>query len=305
MGKLAMWGAVAGGAQGYQKELANREKRDAAKIDEQREARFAKMKMGHDEAMASRSEAHDKNMAGLKNDYTIQEIGARGEAQKEVDASRIGEQGEVSSTLQDDAQAHKTEENVLDRESRERIAALSRTGPSAAAIEAAKRFAPKMMKTTRMNPDTNMEEETDAPGLYDKESGLHYAQKGTDFYLPGDTPSEEDIAMRKMNENKYAALASEGREDEYDGPPVATQEKVALLYENPDKIADFYDKYKFIPSGIIASLAAANAPPPAAPPPAAAAPQGGQLAQAAGGQLPPGMQEQPQPQQGLPQPPLQ
>lgn len=261
MGKLAMWGAVAGGAEGYQTELANREKRDAAKIDEARQERFAKMKMAHDESMAGRSERHDQKMAGLTSKYAKEEIGARGEVQQAVDTNRIAAQAEDATALQDDRQAHEVSENSLDRASREAIAALSKSQPSAAAIEAAKRFKSKMMKTTRMNPDTGMEEEVDTPGLFDETSKLHYAQKGSSFYLPGDVPSDEEIAERKANEDQYAALASEGRQAEYDGPAVATQEKLQLLYSNPDRIADFYDKYKFIPSGIIAALAAAQQQP--------------------------------------------
>ena len=259
MGKLALWGAVAGGAKGYQKELANREKREATAIDEARQARFAKMKMEHDEALAARGEQHDKDMAGLKSDYTIKEIGARGESQQEVDQSRIGATTESQLEVLDARNEHDASEGALDRASREKIAELGRSKPTAAAIEAARRYKPGKTKTTRLNPDTGMEEIYEVPSLFDKESNLTYEQHGTDFYLPGAVPSREEIAARRAAEDQYASMSQQERATWNRNPEnirVASPENIQKLYDNPDRVAEFYDKFKFIPGRLMQVLSA-------------------------------------------------
>jgi len=230
MGKLALWGAVAGGAKGYQKELANREKREAADLDEARQARFAKMKMEHDEKLAGRSEEHDKNMAGLKSDYTIAEIGARGEVQQAVDQSRIGATTESQLGVQDDRQEFDAEQNKLDRESREKIAKIARS-PNASA--AAKRFQAKTLTVTEAQAK-GMPIEQDTPAVFDTKAGKWYVQQGSMLLYPGDEEPERP----------------------------APSQAIDALYKNPGHLSAFYDKYGYAPTDMLEILNAAGTPAP-------------------------------------------
>ena len=229
MGKLALWGAVAGGAKGYQKELANREKRETADIDEARQARFAKMKMEHDEAMAARGEKHDQDMAGLKSDYTLKEIGARGESQQEIDQARIGATTESQLGVQDDRQEFDEEQNRLDRLSREKIAKLSRTG---AATAASKRFQPKIITVAEASEFPGLKNEVDQPAVYDTQAGKWYIQKGDKLLLPGNDAPETK----------------------------APNKAVDALYKDPSLMPAFQAKYGYIPADVLEILNGATAP---------------------------------------------
>lgn len=227
MGKLAMWGAVAGGAEGYQTELANREKREAAAIDEQRQERLLKMQQAHSEKMAGRREEHEKALQKTRGEQAVTQIGAQGENQLAVVDATMGGRGE----LQDDQQAFLTIENQLDRESREKIAAASR---SAAAIKAAKRFEAKILSVGEAN-EYGIKIETDAPGVYDKESGTWFLQKGDKLVLPESTPPEGGYAR-------------------------ANQTHVDNLYKNPDRVLEFVSKFGYAPIGVLSLLNRAAQP---------------------------------------------
>lgn len=208
--KLGKWGALAGAGQGImdaarrqEEELRTQRQADRqGAIDEAREKRLLDYKADIDAAAREQ-----------EGDIGSRQIGERGAVQGELQAQagdiesrHIEQRGAIQRDIATDdivsreniAREGRTltrEEGAADRQSRERIAAMS--GVSAAAIAARERFEFTTAKTIDNSGDFPVETEVQA--IRDKETRQTYIQNGAKFVLQGvdasqlGEPTPEDL----------------------------------------------------------------------------------------------------------------
>ncbi len=220
MGKLALYGAIAGGAEGAQTHLSNIEKTKAADADAARKERLQKLKMAHDERLAGRREKHEMKMEELKQTGRETLESMSGTNKLDVEFIRQEYAGErLGSQLEHDAS-----EGALDRASREKIAKIDAAASSRSARNALKRYSMKTLKRGEQHPDyPGLVVETDTPVIEDPVTGSVYIPKADKLYLwDQDNPSPEPKAN-------------------------ANQRHVDALLKNPAMADQFYNKFGYLP----------------------------------------------------------
>lgn len=218
MGSLAMWGAVAGGAEGVSGEITRRQEAEAtaeaARIDQAREERMMKLRQAHEEKMAGRREEHEKSLE-------TQRQGGR-EALAEMDYEKALDVETIRNVYAGERQGAKIEsdesEGALDRSSRERIARIQAAGSSAGARRALSRYEARVLTVSEAQ-EYGLPIEKDTPAVFDKLGAQWYVQEGDKLRFPG----EEEKAIR------------------------ANPRAVQALYAAPERAAEFYQKYKYLP----------------------------------------------------------
>lgn len=184
MGKLALWGAVAGGAEEVKENI--KEQQAAAA-----EAEKASIDHAREMAMERLRQRGQKDVVGMQQEGATQRTGMQIEGQRDVQElagsqamERVEAEGGIRTELQDDEQAFQAEQAQLDRESSERIARYTSGVSSAAAKAARERFKPKVLTVTEANEQfPQLQVEQDTPAIYDEFSATWYLQQG-DRYIP-------------------------------------------------------------------------------------------------------------------------
>lgn len=205
MGKLAMWGAVAGGAEGWQQNIERKLASEAAAIDAAREERITKLKHKQTTELESMRQegATGRTEMEITGRKEIEDI--RGWNQEQGIVLRANYQMQEAGA----GREFEAEQRQLDRESRERIAKIQSGARSSGAKKALERFEPRVLSTSEAN-EYGIAIETDTPAIYDKAQGKWYLQQGDRLVLPG-TPSER--IARAPREAVKALLANPGRAD--------------------------------------------------------------------------------------------
>lgn len=184
MGKLALWGAVSGGAEAAGEHIKEKETREAeaaaADIDHKREMAL--------ERLRQRSATE---RTGMQQTGATERTGMQIDAQRDISASeqqaamdRVRAEGDIRRDLQAEEQAFRAEQGLLDRESRERITRITSGTSSAAAKAARERFQSKVLTVAEANeafPQLMVEKDT--PAIYDEFAATWYLQQG-DKYIP-------------------------------------------------------------------------------------------------------------------------
>lgn len=237
MGKLALWGAVSGGAEAAGEHIKEKETREAeaaaADIDHKREMALERLRQRSATERTGMQQTGATERTGMQIDAQRDIAGL----EQEGAMSRVEREGEIRSDLQSSEQAWMAEENQLDRESRERIARYTSGVSSAAARAARERFKPKILTVTEANeqyPGLSMEKDT--PAIYDEMAGTWYIQQGDKYVLPDTKPAQ--IAR-------------------------APQAAVQHLFENPQLATEFIKPrdqggYGYLPLGFMQALRAAE-----------------------------------------------
>lgn len=223
MGKLAMWGAVAGAGKGLHEVSTERQKAEIrageSKIDHERNMAIERFRATKAEELESQRQegATDRTNIGAETDITTTEMQVGG-AQTRTETTT-----DAAADRQNDQQAFQMEESSLDRASAERIASLRASASSASIRAALERFEPKVL-TVQEAAQYGMTNDVDTPAVYDKQEGRWYVQEGNRYILPG-TPAE---SIRR-----------------------APTEAENHLFSNPGNANSFLSTYSYLPMGFL------------------------------------------------------
>lgn len=226
---LAAWAAVAGGAKGAEKGIDVAVERENARIDEQRQMRLAKLKdrmatRRQESAQEFQAAEGEKNRAAQRDVAQLQQEGATERTAMTVEGAmdRTVLTGAQQAAIQAQGQAFQSAENELDRDLKRELATLSQKAKTSKALR--ERFKRDKLKTTTEVNGVPME--TEVPAIFDQDSARWYVQEGNRFIAAN--PSED--APVRMPKDYGGALKR--------------------LYENPDKLPQFLEKYGWAPADI-------------------------------------------------------
>lgn len=186
MGALAKWGAIAGGAEGVQTNIAETRKRETADLDEQRETRLKQLEDKMRTMREERGYEQEEKMQDIKGQQAT-DLQKAGQEYKESEAER---QRQFEAVQQD-----------KELESKEKIAGIK---GGTAASAAYKRWEAKTTTQTR-TAENGMPEQYDSVALFDKGSGRTYIQQGSRFIPQGTDPK----AVRRAPREAIADLLSD------------------------------------------------------------------------------------------------
>lgn len=179
MSKLALWGAVAGAAEGAEKNIENRRKSEEADLDEQREIRLKEL---------------EDRLRGGREAGNIKERGAQAEAlQAKQQSFTAGESEKTRSAKSEEerlSREHEAAQSELDRASEERMNDIT-----AGSKGSGKRWEFKTSTQTRTG-EGGIPEQYDVVSLSDKGSGRTFVQKGSRFIPQGTEPGSIRRAPR-------------------------------------------------------------------------------------------------------------
>lgn len=211
MGKLAMWGAIGGAAEGVQKNIEQTNKEKMMDLDEARTMRILAITQKHQSTMQSTDITAREGMQQT-------DIDAEKERQKiGIDAQR-DQQGagfEHDVDIQGSEQSFKRVENDKDRASAERIASTRADGSTGKS----KRWTSKVTTSTRPGPN-GIPEQFDSLVVFDNQDAVTYQQQGDKFVPQGTEPASIRRAPKSAIKN---------------------------LMENQDTVDDFLEMYNYLP----------------------------------------------------------
>lgn len=187
MGKLAQWGALAGAAEGMEKNVEYARKESMSKLDEQREIRLKQLEDQMRTKQAERGYAHDEKIQGAK-----------------IDASKDIQSGDqtfksAEAQLNRNFEAGQQEKDLA---AKKEIAGIQ--AGSKGTTAAYKRWDAKTTTQTRTG-ESGIPEQYDSVALFDKGTGRTYMQQGSRFLPQGTDPK----AVRRAPREAIADLLSD------------------------------------------------------------------------------------------------